>query len=246
MPSVSALLSQLSCPSLHRAILGDDLTGRRKREREGHLGDGLGEGRRRREHPDPAREAARVVELGRPAAGHGEDCSQARRIVQDVAVPPARRHHCEGPGQRSCELVERHRLVPAPDDVHEIRQPLRIVGGEDVVHRAERGVDDDRMTRARGHARATNVIVRDASGRDAYSYLHKPASGGMPLTLRVTRSRPPSPWRAARRPCGSPRRSRGPSSGCAPARAEATNRCQAAGRDRPGSRPSACLRHSAR
>ena len=57
--SVSALLSQRSSGP-HRAVLGDDLTAGREREREGHLRDGVGEGGCRGEHPDArARSSAR-------------------------------------------------------------------------------------------------------------------------------------------------------------------------------------------
>ena len=49
------------------------------------------------EHADPALEAQAVVELGRPAAGHGEDRPEAPASLQHVAVPPARRHERRTP-----------------------------------------------------------------------------------------------------------------------------------------------------
>jgi hypothetical protein len=57
----------------HQPILGDEVPTGRECERQRHLGDSLGEGRRGREHPDATFEAACVVELGRPAAGNRED-----------------------------------------------------------------------------------------------------------------------------------------------------------------------------
>src|SRR6185312_4235981 len=72
----------------HRAVTGADVTGARERQAERHLRHGPGEPRRRREHADPALEAARVVELGWPAAGDGEDRAQPLGLLEDGPVAP--------------------------------------------------------------------------------------------------------------------------------------------------------------
>ena len=59
-----------------------------------------GEGGRRREHADPALEAAPVVELRRPSARDRQDRAQALGLVQHGAVAPAAAHDRERVGQR--------------------------------------------------------------------------------------------------------------------------------------------------
>ena len=154
----------------HRAVLGDDVAARRERECERHLRHGPGERRSGREHADAALEAVGVVELGRPAPGHGEDRPEPGCVGQHIAVPPSRRDDGERVREGGFELRERHRVVAPPDDVDELPQAGRVLGGEDVVHGAEVRVDDDlrairhgTQSRLRGHAHVITTAVSVAS-----------------------------------------------------------------------------------
>jgi hypothetical protein len=82
-------VQELFLRETHGAVLRHEIAAACECESERHLRDGGGEGGRHGQHPDTAPEAVVVVELGRPPAGHGDDCAQLLGAVQHGPVPPA-------------------------------------------------------------------------------------------------------------------------------------------------------------
>ena len=125
----------------HQAVAIRDLPRRVNRQPERKLRHLPREAGRRAQDADAPLIASFVIQIEREAARYIHDRFQAPRLIQHIAIMPARCDQDIGARQSAQKVLLRHALVFSPNDIDQVAHPLLVFGREDLVHPPKTRVD---------------------------------------------------------------------------------------------------------